>query len=59
MDSCDGIQLQLLAKRFDSDVEGFLRGFYGAYSFESLYCFLMVAVKEVVVYIRYPEYVQD
>ena len=34
VDSCDGIYFEVLSKRFDSDVEDFLRGFSGGYSFE-------------------------
>ena len=34
--SCDGVYSDVLSKRFDSDVEGFLRGFSGGYSLEEV-----------------------
>ena len=32
--SCDGVYSEVLSKRFDSDVESFLRGFGGGYILE-------------------------
>ena len=34
--SCDGVYSEVLSKRFDSDVEGFLRGLSGEYTLEEL-----------------------
>ena len=34
--SCDGVYSDVLSKRFDSDVEGFRRGFNGCLSFEEV-----------------------
>ena len=34
--SCDGVYSAVLSKRFDSDVEGFLRGLKGGYSLEEV-----------------------
>ena len=34
--SCDGIYSEVLSKRFDSDVEGFLSGFCGGYILEEV-----------------------
>ena len=34
--SCDGVYSDVLSKRFDSDVEGFRRGFSGGESFEEV-----------------------
>ena len=34
--SCDSVYLDVLSKRFDSDVEGFLRGLNGGYSSEEV-----------------------
>ena len=36
MVSCDSVYSELLSKRFDSDVEGFLRGLSGGYSLEEI-----------------------
>ena len=36
VDSCDGIWSEVLSKRFDSDVDDFLRGFSRRYSFEKV-----------------------
>ena len=34
--SCDGVYSEVLWKRFDSDVEGFLRGLSESYTFEEV-----------------------
>ena len=34
--SCDGVYSEVLSKRFDSDVEGFLSGFSGGYILEEI-----------------------
>ena len=34
--SCDSVYSEVLSKRFDSDVEGFLRGFRGGYILEGI-----------------------
>ena len=34
--SCDGVHSEVLSKRFDSDVEGFLRGLSGGYILEEI-----------------------
>ena len=34
--SCDGVYSEVLSKRFDCDVEGFLRGLSGGYSLEEV-----------------------
>ena len=34
--SCDGVYSEVLSKRFDSDVEGFLRGLSGGYILEEV-----------------------
>ena len=34
--SCEGVYSEVLSKRFDSDVEGFLRGFGGGYILEEV-----------------------
>ena len=34
--SCDGVYSEVLSKRFDSDVKGFLRGLSGGYSLEEV-----------------------
>ena len=34
--SCEGVYSKVLAKRFDSDVDGFQRGFSGEYSLEEV-----------------------
>ena len=34
--SCDGVYSEVLSKRFDSDVEGFQRGFFGGYILEEV-----------------------
>ena len=49
----------MLCKRFDSDVYDFLWGFSEEIFLKKWYLFLMVIVKEVVVYIQYQECVQD
>ena len=46
------------SKRFESDLDNFLRGYSGGF-LKNWYIFLMVIVMEVVVYIQYQEYVQD
>ena len=55
--SCDGVYSDVLSKRFDSDVEGFRRGFDGGKIFEEVV--LMVISVEVSLYIQYQGFVQD
>ena len=36
MVSCDGVYSEVLSRRFDSDVDGFLRGFSGGYTLDEV-----------------------
>ena len=57
MVSCDGVFSEVLSKRFDRDVEGFLRGLSEGYILEEVV--LMVVSVAVSVYIQYQECVQS
>ena len=37
VESCDGIYSEAWCKRFERELDGFLRGFIGGYSFEVLF----------------------